>query len=100
MEYWSVKYHQSKQVERETTFKYFESQCSDGKKTVRLVTFEPKLRGQLDEAQKAQRRHTDNHNFYAFFFPPLEMYPDLFWACTAPSYVEDVPPNPFNTKTQ
>ena len=33
--------------------KYFEGQCSDGKKTVRLVTFEPKLRGQLDEAQKA-----------------------------------------------
>ena len=57
--------------------KYFEGQCSDGKKTVRLVTFEPKLRDQLDEAQKAQRRHTDNHNFYAFLFPPLEMYPDL-----------------------
>ena len=57
--------------------KYFEGQCSDGKKTVRLVTFEPKVRGQLDEAQKAQCHHTDNHNFYAFFFPPLEMYPDL-----------------------
>ena len=27
--------------------KYFEGQCSDRKKTVRLVTFEPKLRGQL-----------------------------------------------------
>ena len=35
--------------------KYFEGQFSDGKKTVRLVSFEPKLRGQLDEAQKAQR---------------------------------------------
>ena len=31
--------------------KYFEGQFSDGKKTVRLVSFEPKLRGQLDEAQ-------------------------------------------------
>ena len=27
--------------------KYFEGQCSNRKKTVRLVTFEPKLRGQL-----------------------------------------------------
>ena len=72
MEYWSVKYHQSKQVERENV-KNFEDQCSDGKKTARLVTFEPKLRGQLDEAQKAQRHHTDNHNFYAFFLPPPNM---------------------------
>ena len=38
---------------RKRNVKNFEDQCSDGKKTVRLVTFEPKLRGQLDEAQKA-----------------------------------------------
>ena len=31
--------------------KYFEGQFSDGKKTVCLVSFEPKLRGQMDEAQ-------------------------------------------------
>ena len=63
---------------KRNSVKYFEGQCSDRKKTVRLVTFEPKLRGQLDEAQKAQRRHTDNHNFYAFFFLPLEVFPNLF----------------------
>ena len=34
--------------------KYFEGQFSDRKKTVRLVSFEPKLRNQFDEAQKAQ----------------------------------------------
>ena len=53
--------------------KYFEGQFSDGKKTVCLVSFEPKLRGQLDEAQKAHRslalqnciakRNRDNDNF-------------------------------------
>ena len=53
--------------------KYFEGQFSDRKKTVSLVSFELKLRGQLDEAQKAQRslalqncivkRNQDNDDF-------------------------------------
>ena len=39
---------------KRNNFKYFEGQFSDGKKT-RLLSLELKLRGQLDEAQKAQR---------------------------------------------
>ena len=34
--------------------KYFEGQISDGVKTVRLVSFEPSLRSQIEEAQKAK----------------------------------------------
>ena len=58
---------------KKSNVKYFEGQFSDGKKTVRLVSFEPNLRGELDEAQKTQRslalqncivkRNRDNDDF-------------------------------------
>ena len=31
-------------------------------------------------------------SFYAFSFPPLQMFPYPFWVCTASSYIKDVPP--------
>ena len=34
--------------------KYFEGQLSDGKKTVRLVSFDPNLHRKFEEAQKSQ----------------------------------------------
>ena len=43
-----------KMSRKRNNVKYFEGQFSDGKKTVHLVSFEPKLRGQLDEAQKSK----------------------------------------------
>ena len=40
-----------KMSRKRNDIKYFEGQFSDRKKTVRLVSFESKLRGQWDEAQ-------------------------------------------------
>ena len=40
-----------------------------------------------------------NSRFYAFSFLPLQEFLHPFWACTASSYVEDVPPYPLNSYT-
>ena len=34
--------------------------------------------------------------FYAFSFPPLQVFSISFWACTVPSYIKDMPLYPFN----
>ena len=38
-----------------STKSYFEANLSDGKKSARVVSFEPRLRSEIEEAEKAQR---------------------------------------------
>ena len=39
---------------KNTSVKYFESQLCDGKKTVRVVSFEPKFRNEIEDAKNGQ----------------------------------------------
>ena len=35
-------------------------------------------------------------SFYAFSFPPFQVFPYLFWASPTSSYIKDIPLYPFN----
>ena len=47
-----------KSSSKRNDIKYFDSQFTDGVKTLRLVSFEPRLRSKIEEAQKSQRSVT------------------------------------------
>lgn len=44
-----------KESKKNSTCKYFQGQLSDGKKTVRMISFEPKLRQDLQKAKETQQ---------------------------------------------
>ena len=41
---------------KNTSVKYFENQLCDGRKTVHVVSFEPKFRNKIEDAKKGQYR--------------------------------------------
>ena len=45
-----------KSSRKKSDIKYFEANLSDGEKTVRVVSFEPRLRAQVEETNKTRRR--------------------------------------------